>query len=157
MTDLVPPDRIERLVGVPRDPRKHYGRAVSAEETVYILHSGECRVTTRDLRTCRFSVALDQGIDQHDWWDVMDLPVLLGTLDGRLVPLTVATELLPVSPIEAALAEQEEHIKRSSSCKGVPGKAHAYRRARTDPSTGERFRRCIACQVWEFPPKSGDQ
>ena len=38
MSDLVNPADIERIVGVQRHPKRHYARAVSAEQTVYILH-----------------------------------------------------------------------------------------------------------------------
>lgn len=43
MTDLVPADQIEQIVGARRHPLAHLGRAVSAEQTVYILHSQRCK------------------------------------------------------------------------------------------------------------------
>jgi len=83
MSDLVPADRIEAIVGVARHPTDHIGRAVSAEETVYILHSQECRDSGVDLRECPYSLALDFGIDPGAW--VKDAPVRLAFVDDRLV------------------------------------------------------------------------
>ena len=74
MTKLVSPSDIERIVGVTRAAHEHWGRAVSAEQTVYILHSQTCLDSGVDLRDCPFSVALDLGIDVDDW--VQDVPAL---------------------------------------------------------------------------------
>ncbi len=90
MTDLVSADRIEEIVGVKRHRKVHYGRAVSAHQTVYILHSQQCRDSGVDLRECRFSVALDRGIGPRDWTTAQDRPVLLGILNGRLIPIKEA-------------------------------------------------------------------
>ncbi len=88
MTDLVPTDQIERIVGARRHPHQHLGRAVSAEQTVYILHSERCRDSGIDLRDCAYSKALDNGIDP-DWWKGHeDQAVALGPYHGRLIPLT---------------------------------------------------------------------
>lgn len=87
MSELVPADEIERIVGVRRHRKAHYGRAVSAEQTVYVLHSHECRDTGIDLRECRFSVALDRGINPEAWSAHLDVAVALGVWDGRLIPL----------------------------------------------------------------------
>jgi len=87
VSDLVPPEDIERIVGIPRHPWRHYARAVSADQTVYILHilhSHECRDSTPDLRDCPFSLALDRGIDVPRW--PKDEPVYVRIVDGRLVP-----------------------------------------------------------------------
>lgn len=87
MSDLVSPDDIERIVGTKRRHDYHVGRAVSAEQTVYILHSHECRDSGRDLRDCPFSIALDRGINERDWSGMEDGPVVLGIdADGSLVP-----------------------------------------------------------------------
>lgn len=87
MSDLVDPTEIERIVGVKRHPVDHFGRAVSAERMIYILHSAQCRNSGRDLRTCAFSLALDKGIQESDWAGVTDRPALLEiSLDGRLIP-----------------------------------------------------------------------
>jgi hypothetical protein len=89
VTDLVPTEEIEQLVGAQRLPMAHVGRAVSAEETVYILHSQRCKDAAGDLRTCPFSIALDRGINLTRWRGFMDRPVVLGVSPalGLLVPL----------------------------------------------------------------------
>lgn len=88
MTELVPPTEIEGIVGAKRHPRVHIGRAVSAEQTVYILHSQRCLDIFADLRKCRFSLALDRGIDAGGAWaGQQDKAVFLGVWDGRLVPI----------------------------------------------------------------------
>lgn len=84
MTDLVPADRIEQIVGASRHATHHIGRAVSGEETVYILHSRQCLDTGRDLRQCPYSLALDQGIDPDEWTE--DVPLRLAIVVGHLVP-----------------------------------------------------------------------
>lgn len=88
MTDLVPPDEIENIVGVSRHGLAHYARAVSSEQTVYILHSKLCRDSGLDLRCCRYSQALDLGIDLVKWADYQDVPVVVGLgPDDRLTPI----------------------------------------------------------------------
>lgn len=87
MTELVDPDKIETIVGAKRHPIRHLGRAVSAEETVYILHSGLCKAEGKDLRECSYSRLLDRGIDLTIWADWQDRPVVLGLARQGLVPL----------------------------------------------------------------------
>jgi len=84
MSDLVPADRIEAIVGAARHATDHIGRAVSYEATVYILHSQECRDSGVDLRECPYSLALDLGIDLSAW--VEDAPVRLAIVDDLLMP-----------------------------------------------------------------------
>lgn len=87
MTDLVPADQIEQLVGARRHTQAHLGRADSAEQTVYILHSAECKATGVDLRSCVYSRALDRGIDGlPDWNDYEDQVVTLQVSHGWLLP-----------------------------------------------------------------------
>jgi hypothetical protein len=87
MSELVPATEIEEIVGVQRHLTMHYARAVSAEQTVYILHSQTCRDSGRDLRECPFSLALDKGIAAEDWDGREDEPVRVAIhLSGRLVP-----------------------------------------------------------------------
>lgn len=86
MSDLVPASDIERIVGVDRHRKVHYGRAVSAEQRVYVLHSHECKDSGIDLRDCPYSVALDRGIDERDWSGREDVPVELAVEHERLVP-----------------------------------------------------------------------
>jgi hypothetical protein len=90
VSSLVPPDHIEEIVGAKRHPSAHYGRAVSTERTVYILHSQACKDSGIDLRKCLFSLALDRGIENaycwSAWQDVQDRPVRLQTEHGFLIP-----------------------------------------------------------------------
>lgn len=90
MAELVPADQIEGIVGVDRHATEHWGRAVSAEETVYILHSQECQDSDVDLRRCPFTLALDRGIQHYlpwsGWRHVQDRPVRLEIFQGFLVP-----------------------------------------------------------------------
>lgn len=84
MSDLVPADEIEAIVGVKRHQSEHYARALSAEQKVYILHSQGCLddITSsdpamrRDLSECPYSLALDRGIDLADGW-TEDVPILV--------------------------------------------------------------------------------
>lgn len=90
MSNLVPADSIEKIVGIARHATDHYGRADSAEKTVYILHSQECKDSTPDLRDCPFSIALDRGIEHFwpwtGWRHVQDQAVRLEISRGYLVP-----------------------------------------------------------------------
>lgn len=84
MSNLVPHDEIETIVGAQRHETKHIARAVSDEGIVYVLHSRQCLESGIDLRDCPFSLALDEGIDVDRW--IEDVPVHVITEDGRLVP-----------------------------------------------------------------------
>jgi hypothetical protein len=90
MSELVDPGEIERIVGIERHATRHYARAVSSEQVVYILHSQRCKDSDRDLRECLFSVALNNGIDERDWSDLEDQAVR--------VTITRAQRLVPVRP-----------------------------------------------------------
>lgn len=89
MTELINPAAIERIVGVHRHATEHLGRAVSAEQRVYILHSAACAAATPDLRDCEYSTTLHlHGIDRSEWVGFEDRPVRL-TIDpefGDLIP-----------------------------------------------------------------------
>lgn len=74
---------IEHIVGSKRHATDHITRAVSAEETVYILHSQECEASVPDLRMCPFSIAMDRGIEPDEW--IMDMPLRAAIVGGRLV------------------------------------------------------------------------
>lgn len=88
MTEVVPADEIEKIVGWPRHDTRHYARAVSAEQKVYILHSQECLDARPDPRACMFSWALDNGIDPKVWDGLEDLPVRVTVWkDKRLRPV----------------------------------------------------------------------
>ncbi|WP_028474072.1 hypothetical protein [Nocardioides alkalitolerans] len=85
MSALVPSTEIEAKVGASRHETKHLGRAVSAEQVVYVLHSKECRDSGIDLRDCPFSTALDRGIDTDRWAGHQDQAVVLVVAEhGRL-------------------------------------------------------------------------
>ncbi|MDQ6524309.1 hypothetical protein RB608_11890 [Nocardioides sp. LHD-245] len=104
MADLVDPAEIETIVGARRHAHQHLGRAASAEQTVYVLHSQRCKDSGIDLRDCPFSIALDLGIDPEDWRGYMDRAVVLATRRGRLFPVTpgwLDDLLLPISDTEA--------------------------------------------------------
>lgn len=93
MSNLVPAEQIEQAVGARRHAHQHLGRAVSAEQTVYVLHSQRCKDTGRDLRDCLFSQALDNGIDQDVWSGHEDKAVRVTiTRSQRLVPVTPETK-----------------------------------------------------------------
>lgn len=85
MTEIVSADRIEQIVGARRHPTHHLGRAESADQRVYILHSSACKESGLDLRACSYSVALDLGIDTDIW--EQDTTVSLVIQGGTLVPL----------------------------------------------------------------------
>lgn len=90
MTELVPFDRIEQIVGATRHATLHFGRAVSVEERFYILHSEECLDTRINLLDCPFSVALSfYGVNPDEF--AGDTAVVLEVGDGghlREVPST---------------------------------------------------------------------
>lgn len=90
MTRIVPSDQIEDLVGAERDPDVHFARAIDEEDeygTVYILHSDTCRNSGIDLRSCAYSIALDEGILPDEWEDSFNKPVpVLINKEGRLIP-----------------------------------------------------------------------
>lgn len=95
MGELVSASEIEQIVGAARHATEHIGRAVSNEQTVYILHSHKCKESGIDLRDCPFSLALDNGIDGDVWprWaDQQDKPVPLAINHGYLVPNVVAAD-----------------------------------------------------------------
>lgn len=88
MSEIVPSEDIERIVGTERHATRHYARAVSDEETVYVLHSRKCLVLRSDLRDCAFSIALDRGIDLEVWAEHQDEPVRVTiNRSGRLIPV----------------------------------------------------------------------
>ena len=100
MSDLVPPDKIEEIVGARRHDYLHFGRAVSAEQTVYVLHPRACVDSGRDLRDCSWSWALDNGIDaDDDWVGYLDRPILLAKRKGHggyvLVPRDLPAPATP--------------------------------------------------------------
>ena len=87
MSELVDSSKVAGIVGTERGLDCHYGRAVSAEQKVYILHSYRCLASGIDLRDCVYSLALDNDIDLYDWKGCLDVPVVLDIQGIRLVPL----------------------------------------------------------------------
>ncbi len=87
MIERVDADQIERIVGIRRHETWHYGRAVSSEQKVYVLHSSECLNSGIDLYECPYSVALESGIDPEDWPEDIPLPITIH--NGFLVPTPV--------------------------------------------------------------------
>lgn len=77
---------IEAIVGHERHRQVHLARAVTEEQTVYILHSQHCKDSTPDLRDCRFSLALDRGIDLEKWDGMTDTPVAIFVWEGAIRP-----------------------------------------------------------------------
>lgn len=87
MSDRVPTEDIERIVGVERHEWAHIGRVVTDDQRIYVLHSQHCFYTHDDLRACRYSTAMDQGLWPEAWEDWEDTPVFLDIdEDGYLVP-----------------------------------------------------------------------
>ncbi|GAA2180924.1 hypothetical protein GCM10009785_13700 [Brooklawnia cerclae] len=94
MSDLVDHSQIEQIVGAKRHPTDHWGRAVSADQTVYILHSQACLDSGIDLRECPYSQALDRGIEDLGPWTrwrmTQGQPVRLAFSRGYLVPAPIS-------------------------------------------------------------------
>ena len=112
MTERVSADEIEGIVGRRRSVTDHYARAVSAEQTVYILHSRECLAIYADLRECPWSLALDRGIDISEW--VEDAPLAVRVRDGRLVPSPVQVRFFRVSPDKRFLRHGDDGSEEPS-------------------------------------------
>lgn len=85
MTRAERADKIESIVGSPRHLTLHLARAVKSEQRVYIMHSHQCCAETLDLRDCRYSCALDIGIDLDIWGDFQDQVVELGLIGGCIM------------------------------------------------------------------------
>ncbi len=50
------------------------------------------------------------------------------------------------SEVKAAIASQEEYLKRERSCSGVLGKSHSWRRY-GNPATRKPYEACVVCDV----------
>lgn len=90
MTERVPADRIEAIVGAARQLGRLIGRLIGPEGDgdLFILHSSRCRAVRGDLRECHYSLMLDRYGVPTAWWEGMrDRPVRLGIMPGvGLVP-----------------------------------------------------------------------
>lgn len=137
MSRLESSETIEATVGINRHPVHHFGRAVSAEQRVYVLHSVACRSNElRDLRECEYSLALDLGIEPEQWRGSEDQTVglIIDPNTGKLRP-TDATALA---------AEQMRFPRRCKWCQMVHDAATVTVVDRyLDCSTY----RCPGCQV----------
>ena len=89
MSNPVDRDKIESIVGAQRHTRAHWARAVSKEQTVYVLHSHNCLEDYEDLRDCPYSLALDNGINVDDW--IQDKPTIVTIVNNRLTPALIGT------------------------------------------------------------------
>lgn len=86
MADRVDPDKIELIVGRKRGVRAHYGKVVTEERMVYILHSQTC-FDNDDLMICKYTQALERGLRADDWIGWENTPVRLKVNDTNfLVP-----------------------------------------------------------------------
>lgn len=61
MIEHVDPNSIEAIVGAKRHNTLHLGRAISSNQTVFILHSRSCKETVDDLFTCVYSIKGDDA------------------------------------------------------------------------------------------------
>lgn len=75
-----------REVGVVRHPHLHYVKVDSRRGESFILHSHECRESSRPLTACPYAQAQDL-MQPEDWRVHEDWPVVPGFRDGALVPL----------------------------------------------------------------------
>ncbi len=89
MSEIVPADQIEGLVGIERHAIHHYARVNSDEQIFYVLHSKSCLSLERPITQCGFTYALDRGIDEYLWSDFMDTPVRVRVRGGDLLPYEV--------------------------------------------------------------------
>lgn len=92
MSKKVDPSAIEKIVGAPRNRKAHFGKLMSDEDRMYIMHSHECVRDNEDLRQCKFSLAMDRNMPEAIWNKYADKTVLLGVMEGALVPLIELNE-----------------------------------------------------------------
>lgn len=120
MSRLESAETIEATVGANRHEVHHIGRAVSAEQRVYVLHSKRCRSDFgKGLTSCRFSRALDLGILPQEWAGFEDQAVELkiSKTTGRLLPQASNDY---ISAAAAALAaEPMRYLRRCKWCRSV--------------------------------------
>jgi len=92
MSNLVNSKEIEEIIGAPRNRKAHFGKLITAEDKIYIMHSYECVFKNEDLRQCEFSKAMDHSTPEKLWNKFEDKTVLLGVMSGSLVPLLELNE-----------------------------------------------------------------
>lgn len=77
---------IEAIVGIQRHSTVHYGRAVSATDQFYILHSRRCLRDFPDSMDCPFSFSMLHGINRKEWAKWQDMALPIGIRRGMVVP-----------------------------------------------------------------------
>lgn len=85
MVDLVDPNIIETILGLPRHDHHHYGLPKD-DGIFYIMHSRECVSNQPDLRDCEFSIALGRN--------GVDLDLFNVNQSARLVWTTISNYML---------------------------------------------------------------
>ena len=89
MTDIVPSEDIESIVGTYRRRYSHIGYADYHTGTFYILHSEICKETCPDLRDCDYSIALDNnGVEVT----ALDQPKYIMLSEGALIMIDLFGE-----------------------------------------------------------------
>lgn len=68
MTNLVPADDIERIVGIKRHQTKHYGRAVSAEQTGCVIDTLAKVVLDATVEAEDADDAMCAYMNMAGWW-----------------------------------------------------------------------------------------
>lgn len=113
MSERVPADQIEEIVGVERHPTEHRARCDTEAQMVYVLHSHACVQTGVDLRLCRFSRALNRTIDDR-WrgWEDRPVVVSIDPETHRLIPNAAATEELLREAVEAIFPPPLERLAK---------------------------------------------
>lgn len=106
---VVPSDEIEEIVGCLRFKDKHVGYVMSSRKTVYVMHSHYCRDSNVDLRQCKYSLAIEDGIDEEVWSGHMDKPMFVEVEDNTLVPARDVPRINYTRKRKAELAREQQH------------------------------------------------
>lgn len=87
------PEFIETKIGVSRHQRLHIALVSPDEMMVYLSHPEECeaRLNSRSLTECRYSYAMDMGIQPELWTHAMNSP--------QFVIINYKGTLSPVEPV----------------------------------------------------------
>lgn len=100
MSGKVSAERIAEVFGIERFPFEHAVRVLHSERMVYVLHSQHCVETHPDLRECRYSKAMDEGINEDLWAPFME-KIVIATVDpfsGELSPVSIVADDAPADP-----------------------------------------------------------
>lgn len=87
------PEFIETKMGVSRHQRLHIAMVCPDETMVYLSHPEECeaRLNDRSLTECKYSYAMDTGIQTKIWTRAMNSP--------QFVIINHQGTLSPVEPV----------------------------------------------------------